>query len=251
MANIRLLLMLLITTLSYGVVKDTSPQAPRMSEEVLRNSIQQELDPVYEYGVYIKNLETDTVIDINGDKQMHAASIGKILVAVCALEKIQNSKLRENILPDIKLMINISDNNAWDRLNDTLGFNYLDTCAKSYHMAGTWVFDNLSTAKDTGELLNSIYAENILNSTYKTQLLSFMQNTENERFISKSIPKGITFYHKAGTFEGEVHDAAIVEAKTPYILVIFTNDTSGSISWAARESIINNISKKVYEFYSY
>lgn len=243
--------MLLITALSYGVVNNTSPQISKMSEEVLRNSIQQDMSTVAEYGVYIKDLSTNKVIEINSDKQMHAASIGKILVAVCALEKIQNKKLSENRIPDIKLMMNISDNNAWDRLNYTLGFNYLDTCAKNYHMTGTWVFDNLSTAKDTGELLNNVYTEKILNPTFKAQLLSFMQNTENERFISKSIPNDITFYHKAGTFEGEVHDAAIVEAKTPYILVIFTNDTSGSISWATRESILNKISKKVYEFFSY
>lgn len=38
------------------------------------------------------------------------------------------------------------------------------------------------------------------------------------------LPSNTTFYHKTGTFEKALHDAAIIiHPKKPFILVVFTN----------------------------
>ena len=59
-----------------------------------------------------------------------------------------------------------------------------------------------------------------------------MQKTSIERFFSPILNQAnLTYYHKAGSWEGESHDVAYVtDAKNPFILAVFTTSRSGTVS---------------------
>ena len=128
-----------------GEIKNTATG----SSEVMSNStgdeseIQEYIDETATDGVwsvYAKNLDSNSIkININ-NKQMQSASLIKLFIMATAYEEIEKENLNKSeVIDDIKIMINRSDNDAANRMIDRLGFdkinNYINTNGYFYTMS--------------------------------------------------------------------------------------------------------------------
>jgi len=145
----------------------------------------------------------------------------------------------------LQQMINQSDNDSWNAVNDALGGNdelqsYATSIGLQYNVDG-----NLMSAKDMAALLTKLYAGKLLNAEHTKQLLSYMQHTNDETLISSVLPSGLMIYHKYGELvDGKtnvLHDAAIVtDGSDTYAIVIYTNGKTGA---AVRTETVTQIAQ--------
>jgi beta-lactamase class A len=129
----------------------------------------------------------------------------------------------------LQQMIELSDNTAWQNLNDILTHDGLENYASSIGLSNYDPDQNTLTVNDISLLLGKIYKHQLLNTANTNLLLSYMQNANEGNYIAASIPAGVKVYHKAGWLVDRIHDAAIIDnGHHPYVLVIFTKDNSGT-----------------------
>jgi len=251
-------------TVSQGTVlqknEEKDKQAALAAQKKLREQKQQqllttvrtELSVNNKFGVAVYDINNAEAFGISELEQFHAASVMKLLVATTAFTDIEAGKypLSNTTRYNLQQMINQSNNNSWEYFNQLQGFGHQQVVADNLQLTNVKVWGNLMSAKGVAELLLKLYKGEILTEEHRKLFLSYMQNTETENRISPSIPAGVNFYHKTGTFEGGVHDTAIViHPQSPFILVIFTNDTKGT-PWEVRFKSIQNASSAVYNYFS-
>lgn len=227
-------------------------QSSRPKEELLQkiSEIIQKEDAKFAIEVY--ELKTGKRYGVNQEEVYHAASVGKLIVAVYALNQVNLGKATLDQIVDgaslrerLRLMINQSDNGSWESLLSFFGYSAVHKFEQDLGLTKSNVNGNTSTAKDINDLLAKIYGRDLLNEEHRRLLLGFMQNTEREERIPQAVPKGVTLYHKAGTFGGETHDAGIViHPKEPFAITIF------SVAKYDTSATLREIVKVVYDFLS-
>jgi len=235
----------------------TEKKDHRKEKEALLTEAENLLKINQNYAMTIYDLNNHEEFGLNETTQFHAASIMKLLVATSALEEVEKGKYKlssplgnTTFKNELQQMINQSNNYSWDNFNNLLGFRREQETADRLSLAGVNVFGNQMTTKGVGQLLLKLYQGEILTTEHRDLLFSYMQNTETENRISKGIPPGVNFYHKTGSYNGGLHDAAIViHPKNPFILVIFTNDTKG-LAESERFAAMANTTKAVYKYFS-
>jgi beta-lactamase class A len=151
-----------------------------------------------------------------------AASTAKVLTAVAYYEMVEagDASLDDPMGSytagfQLQEMIQDSDNDSWALL-----VNADDTSAMgvSYDVDG-----NTLTPADMAHVLAELYDGKLLDQEHTQQLLSYMQNTNDEDLIPAALPVGVTVFHKYGLLGGELHDAAILTTATRgVVLVIYT-----------------------------
>lgn len=204
------------------------------------------------FGIEIYELETGRRYGINETQQFHAASVGKLIVAVYCLNQVDQGKVSLDKIIDsvslrerLRLTVNQSDNGSWESLLNFFGYAKIHAYEKSLGLANSDVNKNTSTAADTNSLLHKIYKGEVLKEESKNLLFKFMQNTEREERIPRGVPKGTILYHKAGTYNGETHDTGIIiHPRQPFAITIFSQakyDTTFALQ---------KITKTVYDFFS-
>jgi beta-lactamase class A len=88
---------------------------------------------------------------------------------------------------------------------------------------------NLLTPSDMALVLKQLYAGDLLNPDNTTELLGYMQDTNNEELIPAGSQSGIEVFHKYGEIDGELHDAAVLAYRgSSFVLVIFTENADGT-----------------------
>lgn len=232
-------------------------QERKIKQEQLLAEIEAKLKINQEFGVSIYDINNNEAFGLNDTKSFHAASVMKTLVATAAYEEVEAGKYKlttplgsSTYQYQIQQMINQSNNVSWDLFNNLLGFKREQQTADRLGLTGVVVMGNQMTTKGVSELLLKLYKGEVLTQAHRDQFFSFMQNTETENRISPSIPSGVTFYHKTGTFEGGLHDAAIIiHPKNPFILVVFTKDLQGT-PHATRFSSIQQATTSIYNYFS-
>lgn len=220
--------------------------------KLLLQTVGNELAINDKFGVSVFDINNSEAFGINEEEQFHAASVMKLAVAVTAFSDITAGKysLSNTVTNNLQQMINQSNNNSWEYFNQLQGFNHQQDVVDSLGLSGIKIWGNLMSTKGVGELLLKLYKGEILTEDQRKLLFNYMQNTETENRISPGIPEGVNFYHKTGTFEGGVHDAAIViHPKNPFILVIFTNDKKGT-PWETRFKVMQNTTALIYNYFS-
>jgi beta-lactamase class A len=193
-------------------------------------------------GVAIENVKTGSITLYGQTSQFDAASTEKILSAITYYHLVEQGTLRldDTVGPypasyQLKQMINQSNNDSWDALNDAVGGNdalqaYAQSIGLHYNVDG-----NLMSAKDMATLLTKLYTGKLLNADDTKQLLSYMQYTNDETLIPSVLPSGLTIYHKYGELnDGTVnvlHDAGIVtDGSATYAIVIYSDGDSDETS---------------------
>lgn len=127
------------------------------------------------------------------------------------------------------LMITHSDNSATNQLIDILGTENINQCLNQNGMTHS-IFKhkmmipagkgpNETTARDIGRLLERIYRHQV---DHAEEIVTIMNEVILRDRIPRDLPNEVRVAHKTGDAEELVHDAGIIYAKNPFILVFLS-----------------------------
>jgi len=208
-----------------------------------------------EIAVSVIDLDSGAKYDAGDTKKTFvAASITKILAAVGVLSEVDSGQTSLSKVIDgssagylLRTMIQDSNNQSWHSLRDYLGDIELHSYAVSTGLRGfTGGIVNTLTAGDEARLLSELALGRLISSESRELLYFYMQNTSNDELIPAVLPSGAEVYHKYGLLDGNLHDAAIVSYKDHnFVLVILTNNPSGSLNYDSRVQLFHELTKTV------
>jgi len=184
----------------------------------------------------------------NADSRFTSASIYKMYLADIVYNKVSRGELTlgdpingTTIQGCIEVMIVRSDNPCAVALGSLVGWGANDGFLRGQGFNSTAFVSGgqLTTARDTANLLSKLMAGSLIAGDYKNQLLGYM----NRNIYRAGIPAGSngSVADKVGFMDGLFHDAAVVNhPKGTYILVIMSKGSSfGNIADLARK--ISNV----------
>lgn len=243
-----------VSSLPGEILPTIDPASSSVNIIEVAKTIQTVVDknPQIDFGVSFVNLKAGGQLDINGDTSFTAASTSKVLIASMLLKKIEAGEISlsrslsgQTVGDLLKAMLNQSDNEAWLTIMDLLGYPDQISYAKQLGINSYNYSQNTLSSNDMALLLSKLYTGQILNKQHTDLLLSYMQNTIMETLIPPAVPDKITLFHKHGNFEGNLHDAAIIDdGLNPFVLVIFTNN-SGDVGESQRVAVFQEITKNI------
>ena len=235
------------------------------------------------WSVYVKDLNEEKEILIN-DTQLYSASLIKAFVMAKTYQDIEQVKANEEKklnttdakTAEVKLddllwnMITVSDNESCNELvklqTDSLDFkkgaedinNYLEkegytetTVQHTLHPAASAQESlggrNMTSVKDCGRLLESIYKGECVSKEASEAMLNLLSNQQNTWKIPQGLPEGIKSANKTGETDQDQHDIAIIYGeKTTYILCIMSENCPEGTA----VTNIQNISKIIYNYFN-
>ena len=253
-----------------GYINETGTKlGPEVKEKMAE--VQQLLDQQYysaNYGIYVMSLIDGSVAQKHGSKIFHAASTGKLPALYYTQKMISDKKLNGETLYLYTDSINTMSNsymrggagilqgqsfgkkyslntimNWTAKYSDNQGANFLgyygankyDTTMKqeiSAIMKRNWTNPFYVSAKDNAFMMQAIYHQG-------GKLITDLSNTVyDQQRIPKYIPVQVA--HKIGDLNSLAHDAAIIYAEQPYILVVMTENGVGY-------EVISQLSKQIYD----
>ncbi len=210
----------------------------------------------YQIGVALLDLAGDattgqTVHQYGIQDPFEAASTAKVLAAEAYYHLVETgaASLDDQLGAysaafQLQAMIQQSDNDSWSLIEQAVGYQELTDYAASLGVKYN-PNDNTLTTADMARILAGLYSGRLLNSADTAQLLSTMQDTNDETLIPAALPAGVTVYHKYGELGGELHDAAILAKDGhTYALVIYTKaEDLGSVQ--ERTDVIHQLTAAV------
>jgi beta-lactamase class A len=156
-----------------------------------------------------------------------------------------------------ELMITVSSNLATNLLIEKLG---VENIRAEVHMLGAdgmnvkrgvedgkafeKGLNNTSTARGLGILLQAIAEGKAVDAASSNEMVAILQWQKFNEGIPAGLPKGIPVAHKTGEITKIHHDAAIVFAKRPFILVILVRGLAEKPDSAA---LMAGVSKSLYQ----
>lgn len=157
------------------------------------------------------------------------------------------------------LMIILSDNTATNMMIDILGFESINDTIAKYGFTGCRLqrkmFDaeasakgiqNYITANSVGKLLDMMYQGTAVSPEASEDMLRILTNQRlNGKipFYLHTYPEFIRIAHKTGEDSGITHDAGVIYAKEPFVVVFLGNETDVP----AYERVIAKVSKDLYD----
>lgn len=233
-----------------AIVSSNSTGAANEIQEYLEESATQGV-----WSVYAKNLNTNSVVVNIDNRKLQSASLIKLFIMATAYEEIEKGALNKSeVIDDIKIMINRSDNDATNRLIDKLGFSKINNYITTHSYNSTKLQrkmlesakngDNYTSVGDVGNLLESIYRGNCVSKDASTEMLDILKSQTLKSKIPAGVPSGVVTANKTGELSSVENDAAIVfKEGAPYVLVVMSNEINNTSE--ARNNI-KEISSKVY-----
>lgn len=208
-----------------------------------------------DFSIFVKQLDTGLTAGINQDEKMYAASIAKLATLYYTQEQIQEANIKttdsfkyiDAVNQFSKAydpsgsgkMVKSADNKDYSVNNllkevaqhsdnvatNILGYYVANQYDKSFETEISSILgdsfdmkERQMSSKEAADLLEAIFYQN-------GQIINYLSETEfdNER-ISKDITVQVA--HKIGDAYDYKHDVAIVYTNKPFILSIFTNNSS-------------------------
>lgn len=204
----------------------------------------------YSIGVALEDISSGATQTFGATTPFVAASTSKVLVA-CAyyhLVETGHAKLSDvmgsyNAQFQLQEMVNDSSNDSWHLLTAAIGDEQLESYAQSIGVPYDEANNSL-TPRAMATLLAKLYKGSLLNHADTTQLLGYMQQTNDEALIPAALPQDITVYHKYGELDGELHDASIiVKNGRAYAFVIYTQKSAHDTRPDNRISLIHQLTQ--------
>ena len=253
------------STAGSAATKKDSTLSPEMS--ALDKKLCEELENKSgDWSLYLYRLDTDEEIAINADQPMVSASLIKLYIAGCYLERVKKGKLDDNYDYQLFKMLSESDNGATNTLIDVLGMDRINRFMKKHHFKagklnrkmlvqnGT---ENYTSSADCGKVLREVYNWDYVNpdSSARVMRALWAQIPRNRQKIPAGVPSDIETANKTGELYTHdqngtgitvQNDAAVIFAPDhPYILVVMTAVPGGGEGQLHRE--IAGLSAQVYE----
>ena len=156
-----------------------------------------------------------------------------------------------------EVMITVSSNLATNLLIEKLGVENIRAEVLSLGADGMDVkrgvedgkafekgLNNTTTARSLGILLQAIAEGKAMDAASSNEMAAILEGQKFNEGIPAGLPKGIPVAHKTGEITKIHHDAAIVFAKRPFILVILVRGLAEKMDSAA---LMAEVSKSLYE----
>ena len=156
-----------------------------------------------------------------------------------------------------EVMITVSSNLATNLLIEKLGVENIRAEVLSLAADGMDVkrgvedgkafekgLNNTTTARSLGILLQAIAQGKTVDAASSNEMVAILEGQKFNEGIPAGLPKGIPVAHKTGEITKIHHDAAIVFAKRPFILVILVRGLAEKMDSAA---LMAEVSKSLYE----
>ncbi|MBT2531730.1 serine hydrolase [Arthrobacter sp. ISL-48] len=205
----------------------------------------------YQVGVALIDLGNGALHQYGVEEPFEAASTAKILTAAAYYQLVEAGAASlddplGNYTSGFQLqeMVQDSDNDSWSLLMDAVGHPRLRAYAASIGVTYDPEVNTLSTG-DMAHILAQLYTGKLLDQEHTAQLLSYMQNTNDEDLIPAAVPDNVTVFHKYGLLDDELHDAAILtEGAASFVLVVYTKGQDLSDD-PERTAVIHDITRTV------
>jgi beta-lactamase class A len=240
-----------------GSVAPTQPVAPPAPVAAAPESLQDSVDTIlseadqYRIGLALADVSGGAERTFGDADAFTAASTAKILTAAAYYHLVEKGEATlDEPMGDydaafqLKAMVNDSNNDSWQLLMDAVGYPQLIAYADSIGVT----YDpekNLLTAADMALILKKLYAGELLNPDNTAQLLSYMQDTNDEDLIPAGSRAGIDVHHKYGELSGELHDAALLSYRgSTFALVIYTENPEG-VADDGQAEVIRDLTRTV------
>lgn len=156
-----------------------------------------------------------------------------------------------------ELMITASSNLATNLLVEKLGVENIRASVHDLHADGMKVLrgvedgkafekglNNTTTARGLGILLQAIAEKKAVDAESSREMIAILERQKFNEGIPAGLPRGIPVAHKTGEITKIHHDAAIVFAKRPFILVILVR---GLAERKASAALMAEITKSFYD----
>ncbi|WP_311381044.1 serine hydrolase [Arthrobacter sp. ISL-85] len=242
-----------------GTATPVSPSAPASvsTPPAGGNSLDASIDGVlaansqYQVGVALLDLGSGSVQQYGVEAPFEAASTAKVLTAVAYYKMVEAGEVS---LDDpmgeypagfqLQEMIQDSDNDSWALLADAVGHDTLRDDAAAMGVSYDPEANTLTTA-GMARILADLYEGKLLNQEHTQQLLSYMQDTNDEDLIPAALPAGVSVFHKYGLLNGELHDAAILATATRSVVLVIYTKGSDLSDVPQRTDVIHQITAAV------
>ena len=223
-----------------------APVAPGETPDASINAVIQ-ANSEYQVGVALLDLNTGALKQYGVEAPFEAASTAKVLTAVAYYEMVEAGQASlDDPMGDftsgfqLREMIQDSDNDSWTLLASAVGNATLEADAAAIGVTYDSAGNTLTTAA-MAQILGNLYGGKLLTPEHTQQLLSYMQNTNNEDLIPAALPAGVTVYHKYGLLDGELHDAAILATPTHSVVLVIYTKSADLTDVPQRTAMIHDI----------
>jgi len=184
-----------------------------------------------------------------------AASTAKLISAALYLNETEKGQRGLNqAIGDysakqaLQLLVQQSDDTIWAQLNELLGHGALQAYAEGLGLTTYDADNNQISAQDMDKFLLQLEQDNLLSQAHTDLLLSFMQHTNYEDFISP-VAQGKVFYHKVGIDGDQVNDVAIIRGHNDTLIISVMTNGNGTYDWPARAQLIQKITRLAEQAY--
>jgi beta-lactamase class A len=204
--------------------------------------------PQIDFSVSMRDKKYSLSAEYQPNKIVDAASTTKLISAILYLHNQEQGVYKDSHIIDgrpakrqLKEMIKNSSDTQWHNFNQLLTHKALERHAWSIGLRSYNAKTNTISAKDMNKLMESLSENRLLNKQNTNLLLSFMQNTNYEEFISPAVSNQHTLHHKVGINQDQVNDTAAIHSyDNDLYITIFTNGND-TYNWQLRAEIIQQI----------
>jgi beta-lactamase class A len=155
-----------------------------------------------------------------------------------------------------ELMITVSSNFATNLIIEKLGVENIRATVQGLGADGVRVLrgvedgkafekglNNTATARGLAILLEAIAKEKAVDAASSQEMIAVLTRQKFNEGIPAGLPPGISVAHKTGEITEIHHDAAIVFARRPYLLVILVR---GLVDIKQSAALMADISRQIY-----
>ena len=203
-----------------------------------------------QYSVFIQDINTGAEVGINEDTLLEAASVIKIPVALYVYQQSEAGKLNLDDQVELKsndfmggtgtlygrakagdkysykdlvaLLIQQSDNTAWQALNHALDAKNVDAYAGTIGAPDCDQWVDSCNGREIGAVLNSLARGKLLNGDDTQTILHLLETTVFNDRINYYL-RGTLVAHKVGMDGGVINDAGVVFFNgDPVVISVFT-----------------------------
>ena len=212
--------------------------------------------PLVKFSISITDSKYGESITYNAGDNNDAASTAKLLTATLFLKKVETHQysLGQTVggapaSAQLKAMVRLSDDQAWAYFNELLTHKALQSYAHEIGLNSYDADNNSLSASDMNNLISQIYQRKLLSGAHTSLLLSYMQHTNYEDFISPAVGNSYNFYHKVGANNDQVNDTGIISSDSDSLFITIFSDGGGSYNWPERAAIFQQITKAAINAY--
>lgn len=176
----------------------------------------------------------------------------------CGALTYLSDKVRPTLMDLTTLMIILSDNTAANLMIDRVGVDAVNRTMEERGVPGICLrrkffqpqlaalgVTNTVTARGCGVLLEKMAKGELLGGEDDARMLSILYNQR----LNGKIPfflHGVKIAHKTGEDDGTTHDAALIQAKRPFVLCMLSND----VDVPEYERLMQDTARELYEMYN-